>query len=259
MEAAVAEFLRTTDLSKIEANIGEALIHSPTSRFCVLLLSGSFNPIHLMHVDMFEIAKDHLEQNLGYRVVGGLVAPSSDHYVSGKLGAEAMSLHHRCLLVQAATADSTWVSVCGFGCASSSMSAEVATAALAQSLPGVNIEVREICGGDHINRYRRWDRPFVCIARRGYSQSIEHAVRHPGSHKVHPGFVFIQNDDRMRDYSSSAIREALNGLNDGSLQDITTLDLPIHPEVAALMQQYGGRMLLVNRPGPNKYAGRTVV
>eukprot|EP01120_Amphizonella_sp_Union-15-10_P005009 TRINITY_DN1574_c0_g1_i2.p1 TRINITY_DN1574_c0_g1~~TRINITY_DN1574_c0_g1_i2.p1 ORF type:complete len:207 (+),score=37.25 TRINITY_DN1574_c0_g1_i2:57-677(+) len=49
----------------------------------VLMLSGSFNPVHRMHIKAFELAKKKLEEK--YPVIGGYIAPSSDPYVRSKL------------------------------------------------------------------------------------------------------------------------------------------------------------------------------
>mmetsp|Transcript_29811 Transcript_29811/g.35150 ORF Transcript_29811/g.35150 Transcript_29811/m.35150 type:complete len:380 (+) Transcript_29811:310-1449(+) len=67
---------------------------SPSSSFAVLVLPGSFNPVHKGHLECLEIAKAHLQAQ-GVSVIGGFLQPSSDSYVSQKLGAEAMSFNER--------------------------------------------------------------------------------------------------------------------------------------------------------------------
>src|SRR5690348_11724332 len=57
----------------------------------ILLLSGSFNPVHWMHVESFNLVRRFLEQR-NMTVLAGYIAPSSDNYVYGKLGSFAMSL-----------------------------------------------------------------------------------------------------------------------------------------------------------------------
>jgi nicotinic acid mononucleotide adenylyltransferase len=265
MEAAAESFHRTTDLAKIERHVQHALELGSDSRggpLIVLLLSGSFNPIHLMHVEMLEIAKDHL-QSRGDRVVGGLIAPSSDNYVGKKLKREAIGLRFRCEFAAAAVADSDWQSVCGMGFASSRYSAEIAeyalnrhfqsqlhpgaTASTSASTPPALIVVREVCGADHVARYNAWHHPFVCVGRQGHNAEIKRAIAR-GFSDVHEDFCLIDDDERLRDFSSSSIRTALRGLETGDLSNLTARQLPIHPEVARKMQMHGRRMLLTGNP-----------
>lgn len=46
----------------------------------VLVSTGSFNPAHKMHIQVFSHAYDYLIDN-NYNLVCGFVAPSSDGYV----------------------------------------------------------------------------------------------------------------------------------------------------------------------------------
>uniref|UniRef100_A0A673IEK2 Cytidyltransferase-like domain-containing protein n=1 Tax=Sinocyclocheilus rhinocerous TaxID=307959 RepID=A0A673IEK2_9TELE len=46
----------------------------------VLLACGSFNPITNMHLRMFELARDHLEDTGRYIVVKGIISPVGDSY-----------------------------------------------------------------------------------------------------------------------------------------------------------------------------------
>jgi hypothetical protein len=55
-----------------------------TGQRVVLVSTGSFNPAHKMHIQLFEYASNYLSQN-GCQVISAIVAPSSDEYVKGKL------------------------------------------------------------------------------------------------------------------------------------------------------------------------------
>ncbi|KAJ3586665.1 hypothetical protein NHX12_013061 [Muraenolepis orangiensis] len=46
----------------------------------VLIACGSFNPITNMHLRMFELARDHLEDTGKYQVVKGIISPVGDGY-----------------------------------------------------------------------------------------------------------------------------------------------------------------------------------
>lgn len=51
----------------------------------ILLTTGSFAPIHKMHLQMMEVARNFVEQKLNSKVVAGILSPSSDNYVNSKL------------------------------------------------------------------------------------------------------------------------------------------------------------------------------
>merc|ERR1712216_1110871 len=53
------------------------------SKYVVLLSTGSYNPVHKMHIGVFDLVAQHLESK-GLAVVGGFISPSHDDYFSGK-------------------------------------------------------------------------------------------------------------------------------------------------------------------------------
>jgi hypothetical protein len=81
------------------------------SRLAFLLLSGSFNPVHTQHVRTLLMTRKYVE-NLGWTVVGGFLAPSSDAYMQEKFGAEGLPLRWRIALCGLAIEEFDWVSVC---------------------------------------------------------------------------------------------------------------------------------------------------
>ncbi|KAF4521650.1 hypothetical protein B566_EDAN009383 [Ephemera danica] len=70
----------------------------------VLLACGSFNPPTVMHLRLFEIARDSLTRH-GYNVLGGVISPVHDGY--GKKGLVRSS--ERCAMVKLALQSSDWV------------------------------------------------------------------------------------------------------------------------------------------------------
>lgn len=56
-------------------------------KLITLALGGSFNPIHTQHVEIMQIAKEHLESISGHdlEVVEGFLAPSTDSYLLSKM------------------------------------------------------------------------------------------------------------------------------------------------------------------------------
>ena len=79
----------------------------------VLLMTGSFNPIHKGHLESMEIARQELESR-GYFVAGGYMSPSHHSYVSEKLGDQALSAQQRLELCYLATTDSDWLMASGW-------------------------------------------------------------------------------------------------------------------------------------------------
>uniref|UniRef100_A0A1A7WF92 Nicotinamide-nucleotide adenylyltransferase n=1 Tax=Iconisemion striatum TaxID=60296 RepID=A0A1A7WF92_9TELE len=73
----------------------------------VLLACGSFNPITNMHLRMFELARDHLEDTGQYRVVKGIVSPVGDAYKKKGL----IEASHRLEMARLATENSEWITV----------------------------------------------------------------------------------------------------------------------------------------------------
>ncbi|XP_050952020.1 nicotinamide/nicotinic acid mononucleotide adenylyltransferase 1 isoform X2 [Labeo rohita] len=73
----------------------------------VLLACGSFNPITNMHLRMFELARDHLEDTGRYRVVKGIISPVGDGYKKKGL----IEACHRLEMARLATQDSDWITV----------------------------------------------------------------------------------------------------------------------------------------------------
>ncbi|XP_048034221.1 nicotinamide/nicotinic acid mononucleotide adenylyltransferase 1 [Megalobrama amblycephala] len=73
----------------------------------VLLACGSFNPITNMHLRMFELARDHLEDTGRYRVVKGIISPVGDSYKKKGL----IEACHRLEMARLATENSDWITV----------------------------------------------------------------------------------------------------------------------------------------------------
>ncbi|MFT7804397.1 nicotinamide/nicotinic acid mononucleotide adenylyltransferase 1 [Arapaima gigas] len=79
-------------------------------RKVVLLSCGSFNPITNMHLRMFELARDYLQDTGKYCVVKGIISPVGDAYKKKGL-IEAL---HRIKMARLATETSDWIEVDGW-------------------------------------------------------------------------------------------------------------------------------------------------
>jgi len=85
-----------------------------SSELRFLVLSGSFNPIHQGHFRLLDAARAWCNHQ-GVRIIAGFLAPSSDDYVSAKLGGQALPLDRRIGLCAEASAGSDWIDVWGSG------------------------------------------------------------------------------------------------------------------------------------------------
>lgn len=83
------------------------LMSSQEKTKVVLLACGSFNPITNMHLRMFELARDHLEDTGRYRVVKGIISPVGDSYKKKGL----IEACHRIEMARLATLNSDWITV----------------------------------------------------------------------------------------------------------------------------------------------------
>ena len=143
----------------------------------VLVLSGSFNPIHRMHVQMLVTARDWLFANPSYVAerycagesvaVLGVLAPSSNDYVQGKLGKDFISLQHRTEMARQAVSDLNWVITWSEGIANATRCASSIISFLAGQRRDLEFHATLVCGADHAVRARMWRSPALTIQRPG--------------------------------------------------------------------------------------------
>ena len=80
----------------------------------VLVSSGAYNPIHMLHIRAFYLARQYIEANSKYSVVGGIISPTHDTFVRTKTRRTPRHLipsRHRLAMLEAATATSSWLEV----------------------------------------------------------------------------------------------------------------------------------------------------
>ncbi|XP_066580904.1 uncharacterized protein Nmnat isoform X2 [Prorops nasuta] len=71
----------------------------------ILMSCGSYNPPTIMHLRMFELARDHLHKMGSCIVVGGVISPTHDAY--GKQ--DLVNAAHRCAMLRLALQNSDWI------------------------------------------------------------------------------------------------------------------------------------------------------
>lgn len=191
------------DVTKLDhlfkkTKLDEKVVHT------VLVISGSFNPIHTQHVETLVVAKNWLEKR-GETVIAGFLAPSSDDYVYQKLGSDAMFLKHRTALCAIACKEYNWISTCGWGWANGGHTTKQIKTELSEMYPTVKFRALEICGADHAAKTKIWQRKsVVCLGRPGYTQQVKQLYRPT------KGLDFYLVEKELKDVSSTKIRDILN-------------------------------------------------
>lgn len=109
------EHLRSTMASNISSSPTSSS-SSPSKRTEVIVLvsSGAYNPIHMLHIRAFYVARQYVESNYKFPVVGAFISPSHDTYVRVKNRRnprEMITKRHRLGLIETAVASSTWIEV----------------------------------------------------------------------------------------------------------------------------------------------------
>jgi nicotinic acid mononucleotide adenylyltransferase len=196
----------------------------------VLLTTGALNPVHLGHVAMFDRAKNCLESEHGFGVVGGFLSPSHDAYLSGKYGDSAFfAASQRLAMCAAATKDHPWLAVTSW---ESSVFGrwpdfpEVTARleeVLADRFPDEEIQVMYLCGQDHFGYAVTSRLPGVAVvSRAGKSERTDPA------RNIYA--VRADAEDPVSQLSATRVRDAL------SKKDIQALKAWVHPDVAALLR-----------------------
>src|SRR5581483_2816166 len=85
-----------TPVTKFLTNLQVLKSKFPSKTPVVLITTGSMNPIHNQHINMFELAKKEIEsRDPNKKVVVGYISPTSDYYLKKKLKDEVISANQR--------------------------------------------------------------------------------------------------------------------------------------------------------------------
>jgi len=201
---------RPLDLSKIAHNLSNHHEHVDPGRqpFVVLVLSGAISPIHKMHLQCFEITRRYLQSTMNRTVLGAFVCPSSDSYVTSKLGDQAISLTNRNYLSELATRDSDWISVNTWGYAGAGSIVRETKTILNNHFPGYQFDVWLVVGADHAHRHTLFldgKLNVACIGRPGETKVLKAAMKK--CQKVSSNFVTIEEVEE--DVSSTKVRKMI--------------------------------------------------
>jgi len=183
----------------------------------LLVLAGSFNPPHLAHLRMLELARDTLRAQ-SCTVLGGVMTPVHDLYRKKSL----IPYTHRHTMVQLATQNS-WVKCSGWEGAQDAWSPTVKTLAALQAQareeygePGLVASL--ICGADLLESFNvpgLWQDTDIENILQNHGLIV---VRRPGSdpekfifgHKICTKYVdkiLIAEEEITNDVSSTVLRK----------------------------------------------------
>ena len=159
----------------------------------VLVYSGAFNPVHEGHIKLLTTIKDEMEKDSKYKVLRAFMSPSSNQYVSQKLGSDALTLEHRCETCRIACHDYDWIQVCNYGLPSGYRTTQQL---IHDGLIPKNTRVYEVGGIDFVLRCNqlRYNKQFICVGRKGYTAKM----------RTQGNFIFINKE--LENISSTEIR-----------------------------------------------------
>ncbi|HKO41936.1 MAG TPA: hypothetical protein VJU84_01495 [Pyrinomonadaceae bacterium] len=226
-------FCEQSDIAKVTRHID--LFGGGGTKLAFLLLSGSFNPVHTQHVRSLVVTRKYLEI-IGWAVVGGFLAPSSDTQVQQKLAADGLSLKERIALCRLAVDGLDWLSVCVKGEFSSNWACRGVRSELERAcgdiLRGRRLTGVEIMGSDTVVRIfdkilmehssgtrgsAQQGRTVCCLLRPGPDKAAQRkhieSVLIPGSSELGVKLMIVEptsSDPPLEQISSSAIRELVS-------------------------------------------------
>ena len=141
---------------------------------CVLLSTGSLNPIHLGHVAILDWTRHHLEMFHGFEVVGAFLSPSHDNYLDSKYGTgKHLDAKTRVSLCKATTQDHPVIDIPTWESSDSreywpefTEVTENLVQILCSEFPTQELQVFYVCGSDHYKVARYSNLPGICVISR---------------------------------------------------------------------------------------------
>eukprot|EP00300_Choanocystis_sp_HF-7_P041715 c8495_g1_i2.p1 GENE.c8495_g1_i2~~c8495_g1_i2.p1 ORF type:complete len:257 (+),score=24.53 c8495_g1_i2:1-771(+) len=185
-------------------------------RVVVVLASGSFNPVHKSHVGMLQGARASFAGP--GQIIIGYLAPSSDRYVSQKMGQASganrhYSLQERSMLCHEAIQDAeefdptiqTWLGVIDWGWASGPKIRQhllETFGRISLEMPHITFEVQLVYGADFFARCRaRNFDSLICVMREGSSaeeRTVVQRLQRDGLKVIQTNACPVMSSSRVR-------------------------------------------------------------
>jgi len=201
-------------LDKIKNNITEN-----KGVYIIMLSTGSYCPIHKMHVELMEIAKEYIEKKLNLKVIGGFLSPSSDTYVLSKVQRENgfIPAVDRIKLCKEVLATSNWLECSDWevfhkGWGSPAKLLQHMAKYIEEQFPDIIIRPIYVCGADHALKYQHYNteklaKEEIVVMRPGYSQALLDKAKEFQNQKNNHYFHIVEHE--LLDCSSTQIRESV--------------------------------------------------
>eukprot|EP01006_Ploeotia_vitrea_P060315 TRINITY_DN75679_c0_g1_i1.p1 TRINITY_DN75679_c0_g1~~TRINITY_DN75679_c0_g1_i1.p1 ORF type:complete len:248 (+),score=15.50 TRINITY_DN75679_c0_g1_i1:95-838(+) len=177
----------------------------------VLISTGALNPVHKGHVRMLQLAANALQST--HAVVGCALSPSHTSYVQSKGLSHTFSAKDRCRMIDAACSEEdggrllccdSWecdqTHFVDFPSVRRSLEQRLNTE-LADALQGRKLQVKYVCGEDHVHKCRLYYANWVVCIRRTH----EFGNNWPEDVRC----TLVEGDPSLLDASSTAVRKAL--------------------------------------------------
>uniref|UniRef100_A0A8R1TVK1 Nicotinamide-nucleotide adenylyltransferase n=1 Tax=Onchocerca volvulus TaxID=6282 RepID=A0A8R1TVK1_ONCVO len=121
-----------------------------------LLACGCYNPPTIMHLRMFESARDFLEVRYGCEVVEGILSPVADYF--GK--PDLLSATHRYKMSELAVKSSTWIRADKWECTQQQWTRTLLVLVhfkkmLDRKYNDTRLRLMLLCGGDVVDSFKR--------------------------------------------------------------------------------------------------------
>ncbi|EFC47546.1 predicted protein [Naegleria gruberi] len=134
----------------------------------IILSTGSYCPVHRMHIETFYLCKKALEEQYGIHVVGAFISPSHKSYVASKLQEDFIETETRLKLCEISIEQAekehldvspflsvdAWESVECDGFVDFPEVSISLNEFIKQEFPQTPIKLIYLCGSDHINKCR---------------------------------------------------------------------------------------------------------
>jgi nicotinic acid mononucleotide adenylyltransferase len=202
----------------------------------VIVTTGSFSPLHEGHIEAMTVAKKYVE-NLGHKVIQGVISLSHDGYVSYKNGGLAkLHVGNRTQIVYDKIKDIDWITVDRFE--GELVSCPINFSTVLQRIKcyfnyhtNKNIKIFYVFGSDNASFSYSFvdndDYQSICVERSTYDYTKVAADLNS-----FPNIHFIKNKSIYSGYSSTEVRKAYKPDRDDSQEDhliylIRTDDVPL--------------------------------
>eukprot|EP01089_Gocevia_fonbrunei_P003897 TRINITY_DN13862_c0_g1_i1.p1 TRINITY_DN13862_c0_g1~~TRINITY_DN13862_c0_g1_i1.p1 ORF type:complete len:270 (+),score=53.36 TRINITY_DN13862_c0_g1_i1:117-926(+) len=207
-------------LDKIKQNIEK--VDGASKELIVMVGTGTYAPIHRMHIKCFEVAKKWLHENTNLHVVGGFISPTHDSYAEYKLKDGHISGHHRLEMTRLAIKDSDYLDVTAWELEKNFHSSiegclDWHQTILDETFPNHKISIYYLCGADLFFRFGlaggfsptysvRRGFPVIAVGRPGYTPQLLKARRKPVPGQKQMCWII---PEELEDCSSTLIRNIL--------------------------------------------------